>query len=318
MSVLEAAQEIEKLKLSSTILPSLLNSTEVAIDKEKLNTNNSPMKKLTQAKADNTAVCQPHGGKKRRAEASMAPAWQKSDYSEDMIGLHKEIGDFFHYIRPTPEESEMRRYVINSVRQAVMGVWPDVKLEVFGSYTTELYLPSSDIDIVLMGKCTSPCQQLHLIKNGLIESGIAKEETIKVLDRAIVPIIKFTHAIVDIKIDISINQDRALKSVHYIKDIIRQFPTLPKIIFVLKQFLVSRDLNEVWHGGLSSYALIAMCISLLQVHTDPEARDPDTNLGVLLQEFFELYGLNFHYERVCIRIKDGGRYLSKEEVCMDQ
>jgi len=116
-----------------------------------------------------------------------------------------------------------------------------------------------------MGKCTSPCQQLHLIKNGLIESGIAKEETIKVLDRAIVPIIKFTHAIVDIKIDISINQDRALKSVHYIKDIIRQFPTLPKIIFVLKQFLVSRDLNEVWHGGLSSYALIAMCISLLQV-----------------------------------------------------
>jgi len=39
MSVLEAAQEIEKLKLSSTILPSLLNSTEVAIDKEKLNTN---------------------------------------------------------------------------------------------------------------------------------------------------------------------------------------------------------------------------------------------------------------------------------------
>lgn len=34
---------------------------------------------------------------------------------------------------------------------------------------------------------------------------------------------------------------------------------------VLKQFLLQRDLNEVFTGGISSYSLILMCISFLQV-----------------------------------------------------
>lgn len=45
-----------------------------------------------------------------------------------------------------------------------------------------------------------------------------------------------------------------------------QFPTLPKLVFVLKQFLLQRDLNEVWTGGISSYSLILLCVSFLQVN----------------------------------------------------
>lgn len=40
---------------------------------------------------------------------------------------------------------------------------------------------------------------------------------------------------------------------------------LPYLIFVLKQFLLQRDLNEVFTGGISSYSLILMVISFLQV-----------------------------------------------------
>ena len=43
------------------------------------------------------------------------------------------------------------------------------------------------------------------------------------------------------------------------------FPCLPPLIFVLKQFLVLRDLNEVFTGGISSYSLVLMAISFLQV-----------------------------------------------------
>lgn len=38
------------------------------------------------------------------------------------------------------------------------------------------------------------------------------------------------------------------------------------------------------------------------------------NLGVLLIEFFELYGRNFNYTNVGIRVKGGGTYFSKQEV----
>ena len=45
----------------------------------------------------------------------------------------------------------------------------------------------------------------------------------------------------------------------------QKYPMLPYLIFVLKQFLLQRDLNEVFTGGISSYSLILMIISFLQV-----------------------------------------------------
>jgi len=45
-----------------------------------------------------------------------------------------------------------------------------------------------------------------------------------------------------------------------------RYPTLEYLVFVLKQFLLQRDLNEVFTGGVSSYSLILMAISFLQVN----------------------------------------------------
>lgn len=40
----------------------------------------------------------------------------------------------------------------------------------------------------------------------------------------------------------------------------------------------------------------------------------NVNLGVLLLEFFELYGKKFDYMHDAISVKDGGKYISKNEV----
>ena len=52
----------------------------------------------------------------------------------------------------------------------------------------------------------------------------------------------------------------------------------------------------------------------LQQHPRTEVRALKNNLGVLLIEFFELYGRNFNYTNVGIRVKDGGTYFCKQEV----
>lgn len=46
---------------------------------------------------------------------------------------------------------------------------------------------------------------------------------------------------------------------------LQKYTLLPYLILVLKQFLLQRDLNEVFTGGISSYSLILMAISFLQV-----------------------------------------------------
>lgn len=48
---------------------------------------------------------------------------------------------------------------------------------------------------------------------------------------------------------------------------LQKYSLLPYLILVLKQFLLQRDLNEVFTGGISSYSLILMAISFLQVST---------------------------------------------------
>lgn len=53
---------------------------------------------------------------------------------------------------------------------------------------------------------------------------------------------------------------------------------------------------------------------LFQLHYREDASSPNANIGVLLIEFFELYGRHFNYLKTGIRIKDGGCYVAKDEV----
>jgi hypothetical protein len=80
-----------------------------------------------------------------------------------------------------------------------------------------------------------------------------------------VPIVKLTDKKSDVKVDISFNMSNGVKSAELIKDFKQRFPVLSKLVLVLKQFLLQRDLNEVFTGGISSYSLILMTISFLQV-----------------------------------------------------
>ncbi len=73
---------------------------------------------------------------------------------------------------------------------------------------------------------------------------------------------------------------------------------------VVKQILLMRGLNEVYRGGLGSYALAMMINCFLSGHPQIQsgAIKQEDNLGVLLMEFFELYGKKWRYETVGIDV----------------
>ncbi|KAM9722693.1 terminal nucleotidyltransferase 4A-like [Menidia menidia] len=243
---------------------------------------------------------------------SSVSLWKTRRYSPGNNGLHEEILDFFNFMSPRPEEEAMRRDVVNRIRSVIEDLWPTARVDIFGSFSTGLYLPTSDIDLVVFGKWDHP--PLQELEQALKKHNVAGPYPIKVLDKATVPIIKLTDHETKVKVDISFNVETAVKAAQFIKSYLKKYTVLPPLIFVLKQFLLQKNLNEVFTGGISSYSLILMVISFLQLHPRIDTRRANINLGILLIEFFELYGRDFNYMKTGIRVKNGGAYLSKEEM----
>ncbi|KAJ0171241.1 hypothetical protein K1T71_012791 [Dendrolimus kikuchii] len=234
------------------------------------------------------------------------------NYKPGILGLHEEIEHFYLYMSPTETEHLVRSTVVNRIRSAILALWPQARVEVFGSFRTGLYLPTSDIDLVVIGQWEK--LPLWTLERELVVQDIAEKESIKVLEKATVPIVKMTDKYSDVKVDISFNMSSGVKSAELIKQFKEKYPVLTRLVMVLKQFLLQRDLNEVFTGGISSYSLILMCISFLQLHPRPERLRQHHNLGVLLIEFFELYGRKFNYVKTAIRVKNGGSYISKDDI----
>ncbi|KAL0968600.1 hypothetical protein UPYG_G00269040 [Umbra pygmaea] len=249
------------------------------------------------------------------ADGYTGTPWKTRNYSAGILGLHEEIQDFYSYMSPRPEEERMRREVVQRIERVIKDLWPTADVQVFGSFSTGLYLPTSDIDLVVFGKFKEgDSLPLWRLEEALKKHNVVEENSVKVLDKATVPIIKLTDSLTDVKVDISFNMKNAVKAAALIKDYKKKYPVLPQLVLVLKQFLLQRDMNEVFTGGISSYCLFLIAVSFLQLHSREDPCSPNANAGVLLIEFFELYGRHFNYLKTGIRIKDGGCYLSKDEV----
>lgn len=152
---------------------------------------------------------------------------------------------------------------------------------------------------------------LHALANTLKRAGITDKVTI--IAKAKVPIVKFVTTHGYFSVDISINQENGLEAGRVVSGLLFEMPALRALVFVAKAFLSQRSMNEVFSGGLGSYSIVCLAVSFLQMH--PKIRrgeiDPSRNLGVLVMEFFEFYGIYFNYQEVGISLRDGGTYFSK-------
>uniref|UniRef100_A0A1I7X0K4 NTP_transf_2 domain-containing protein n=1 Tax=Heterorhabditis bacteriophora TaxID=37862 RepID=A0A1I7X0K4_HETBA len=194
--------------------------------------------------------------------------WATKRYNLSIEGLHEEVLDVFHWLRPSPLEASVRLRVFEKVAAAIRERWKEypVRVSVFGSLRTHLFLPTSDIDVLV--ECdewkTSPLAETAKY---LEQTGMAK--SISVFGDAFVPIVKMIEKDTDVNIDVSFNTVQGVKAADYIEKVYpfvkREFPVVEPLVLLLKQFLIERRLNTTYTGGLSSYGLILMLINFLQV-----------------------------------------------------
>ncbi|KDQ61225.1 hypothetical protein JAAARDRAFT_124189 [Jaapia argillacea MUCL 33604] len=272
-------------------------------------------------KADEYERDDGYENKKQRVDAASRKApwienvdWKRCNNVAEM--LQQEVEAFIEYIAPTHEEDELRGLVIDLVRKAVTQQFPDAEVFPFGSYETKLYLPLGDIDIVIQSESMAYSNKvtvLHALANVMKRSGIT--DKVSIIAKAKVPIIKFVTTHGRFSVDISINQANGLGAVRMVNQFIAELPALRPLVMIIKAFLSQRSMNEVFTGGLGSFSIVCMAVSFLQMH--PKIRrgeiDPEKNLGVLVIEFFELYGCYFNYQEVGISLRDGGTYFSKAQ-----
>jgi non-canonical poly(A) RNA polymerase PAPD5/7 len=88
------------------------------------------------------------------------------------------------------------------------------------------------------------------------------------ISTASVPIIKVVTEDnnYSIKVDITFGDEthKGSHCVRLVKDYMRQFGILNRMVMVIKQLLKVKDLNDPYKGGISSYALTLMIVAFLQ------------------------------------------------------
>ena len=133
---------------------------------------------------------------------------------------------------------------------------------------------------------------------------------IQLIAKARVPIVKFEEVESGHQFDISFDVANGPASAEIVRENMRRFPALRPLTTVLKAFLHQRGLNEVYSGGIGSYALLCMVMAHLQLHNTTckstwagshGASDASEGcLGTLLIDFFELFGRRLVAEEVGI------------------
>ncbi|KAK0554579.1 hypothetical protein OC846_002055 [Tilletia horrida] len=274
----------------------------------------------TKRKHNEISTKEPHLTKKERKDLYSASTpwsvdvdWDRCRNGAEM--LHREVMAFDNWLTPTKAELECRDMVIALIRKAIQSKWPDADVRPFGSHNTRLYLPEGDIDLVVLSHSMNTISRETVLRNMafILRTNNLARGNVQVIARAKVPIVKFICAYGEYKVDISVNQSNGLTAADFVSKHLTKQPALRPLIMVVKQLLAQRNLSEVFMGGLGSYAVILTVISFLQMHPRVQRReiDPAGNLGVLLLEYFELYGKRFAYEELGVSVRGNGSYFNK-------
>jgi predicted nucleotidyltransferase len=199
--------------------------------------------------------------------------------------LHAEIEAFLKEVEPTEASRKHRHEIVQEVKAAVTACWPDASVEVYGSFATNLFLPHSDVDLLVMNSQPSGEQTAQQVVSQRLR-GMTWCRYVKAIENASVPVVKLTadvsllrsqleqqHKVeqadhleeqpaciaVDLTLDCNIS-DAPIALRDFVCGQLDRFPVIRPLVLVLKHFLFKQGLNDAYQGGLSSHAVILLLI----------------------------------------------------------
>ncbi|KCZ77013.1 hypothetical protein H311_01980 [Anncaliia algerae PRA109] len=236
---------------------------------------------------------------------------QKELPDDPIKKLTKELLNLYELLKPIKEEIEIREYLTNKIIKILDNL--NFDSVIFGSYSMGLFLPTSDIDIIIKRKEAkgkklkgfAVFELLENVKNELIREKVADNDEILNLSKGKIPLLRFVDSTFNIKVDISFSEDNpatnrvksnfGIEHKSFIEIYLCKYPFIKIFIILLKQILKIRGLGDAKKGGLCSYAQLMLIINFINLHPliQTDLIDPFENIGVLFMDFFQHFGVNY-------------------------
>ncbi|XP_068649926.1 UTP:RNA uridylyltransferase 1 [Aristolochia californica] len=164
---------------------------------------------------------------------------------------------------PPEEEKAKQEHLLKSLERLVNNEWPEAQLFLYGSCANSFGVSKSDIDVCLAIDEQDVNKADILLKLAeILESN--KFQNVQALTRARVPIVKLMDPVTGVSCDICINNILAVVNTKLLRNYAQIDARLRQLAFIVKHWAKSRGVNETYHGTLSSYAYVLMCIHFLQ------------------------------------------------------
>ena len=209
--------------------------------------------------------------------------------------LHNEIIDFYNYVKPS-ETTNLKRFdAFSKIKAILEDEIEGSSVLCFGSFATQLYLPQSDVDLVIL--------------NDSLTNDVLIKKTKKVMNRypdvflnvdeikSKVPIIKFTEEESGVEFDISFNEVSVIHVMQVVITEVREQPEIKYLIFILKVALKQRAMNNTFMGGVGSFLLFLLVLSFLSEFKNQKRRAGrdigKITLAEYLIEFLQFWGKHF-------------------------
>ncbi|KAI0066580.1 Nucleotidyltransferase, partial [Artomyces pyxidatus] len=237
--------------------------------------------------------------------------------------LHDEIVAFAVYMLPTSQEVTARQNIIKRIESVLLRRFRGGKVHVYGSVSTNLCLPTGDIDLVVETKDVESQEDkksaLFQLRSMLQRDGIAGN--IQIAPKARVPVMSMVTfpETGSFNVDITINGTEGVQAIDIVKDYLQRMPALRPLILVAKALLQQHNLHSAATSGLSSYATTCMVVSFLQLNPmEAPAEDLDDpirseSLGRLLIGFLKYYADDFPYDSSYVSVTEKATPLKKDK-----
>ncbi|CAL0306127.1 unnamed protein product [Lupinus luteus] len=221
---------------------------------------------------ENNNSKQQHRNKDAR-QSDLRGQWQLSQrartYKRQMIcrldidSLNVPFLFMYQSLIPPDEEKVKQKQLLSLLERLIIKEWPKARLYLYGSCANSFDVSKSDIDVCLA------IEEAHMDKSKLIMklADILQSnnlQNVQALTHARVPIVKLMDPVTGISCDICINNLLAVVNTKLLWDYSRIDSRLRQLAFIIKHWAKSRRVNETYHGTLSSYAYVLMCINFLQ------------------------------------------------------
>ncbi|XMA10158.1 hypothetical protein WAI453_002949 [Rhynchosporium graminicola] len=243
--------------------------------------------------------------------------WIGVDHSDSAgmgVWLHKEIMDFYEYVRPREFEQVIRQRLVDDLGTRVREYFDqDDEILPFGSFPAGLFLPTADMDLVCVssefmdrGKKIfgQGFRGLQRFKNFLVDNDLPLNRDIEMISGAKVPLVKYVDKLTGLKVDISFENDTGLIANRTFQNWKKEFPAMPILVTLIKHLLAMRGLNEPVNGGIGGFSVTCLVVSLLQHMPQVKSKSmvPEHHLGEIFMEFLDLYGNEFNTTTTAIQM----------------